>query len=480
MESLEKYASLVPNPVQKLKLINRIVEKHGKESKFLYRIIPGFGEIILRRLIFDELKILVPNVPLSDRKKVNGGRLNLYQRLLWALYPVRLPVCSTIVALMFVLTFWMTFRGLSSIAQAYFNDSRSGLSSMRAMAEDDDSEEAVPKDPDPIWLVDTSKDIEVYSNRLRINTSQTVKNIPRKYLAFPRSMVPFPESDKITGKVAGILYHTSESDILPLSEALNNSIKASSLRLISFIRRNRCYNYLIDRYGQVYRIVDEDQAAYHAGNSVWADDGNIYLNLNHAFIGICFEGKDFVSEEDGLRVKDRSSISDSQLKSAKELTDWLRFKYKIKDANCVTHGLASVSPGKMLIGFHMDLARGFPYVKMGLSDKYKKTVPSITLFGFNYDGYFLKAMENHICKGILLSVLELQKKAAENKVTENSFRIVLNSRYTIMSEWEETVDQETALDWNGSPMDESPSLPSASGEIRQCLVGEFQNLQHFK
>ena len=31
------------------------------------------------------------------------------------------------------------------------------------------------------------------------------------------------------------------------------------------------YNFLIDRFGRVYRVVQESDAANHAGNSIWAE-----------------------------------------------------------------------------------------------------------------------------------------------------------------------------------------------------------------
>ena len=145
----------------------------------------------------------------------------------------------------------------------------------------------------PIWLVEKTSDREFYSNRLQIITIHTIPNMPREYYRFPRDAKHLPANSKITNKISGILYHASESDIYPFMPEMNRTILKYSKKLIEFLLRNKSYHYFIDRFGRVYRLVQEDHAAFHAGNSIWADDEEVYLNLNHAFIGICFEGKDF-------------------------------------------------------------------------------------------------------------------------------------------------------------------------------------------
>jgi len=47
--------------------------------------------------------------------------------------------------------------------------------------------------------------------------------------------------------------------------------------------------HFIDRFGRVFRVVAEESKANHAGNSVWANGGRVYLSLNHAFLGVSFE-----------------------------------------------------------------------------------------------------------------------------------------------------------------------------------------------
>ena len=302
---------------------------------------------------------------------------------------------------------------------------------------------------DPIWLVEKTIDREFYSNRLQIITKYTMSNIPREYYRFPKNSKYMPVNSKITDKISGILFHASESDLYPFMPEMNRSILKYSKRLIKYLLRKKSYHFFIDRFGRVYRLVQEDHAAFHAGNSIWADNEEIYLNLNHAFIGICFEGKDF--EEIILRTQKKggtknskstllkptgiSSFNEAQLRSGKELTDWLRVKYKISQHNCVPHALTSVNPDKMLIGFHLDLSRGFPFTEFGLTDKYQEPLPSIVEFGFLYDDYFEKIFNGELWRGIRYSQDILQRQALNSGVSVAEYRQGLHRRFSRYREW---------------------------------------------
>jgi len=301
----------------------------------------------------------------------------------------------------------------------------------------------------PIWLVEKTSEREIYSNRLQIITTHTISNIPREYYRFPKNSNPLPANSKITDKISGIVYHASESDLYPFMPEMNRSILKYSKRLIKYLLRKKSYHFFIDRFGRVYRLVQEDQAAFHAGNSIWADDEEIYLNLNHAFIGICFEGKDF--EEINIRKKKKrsstnskssllkptgiSTFNEAQLRSGKELTDWLRVKYKISQHNCVPHALISVNPDRMLIGFHLDLSRGFPFDRFGLSDKYQEPLPSMVEFGFLYDRYFEKIFNGQLWRGIRYSEEILQRQAGNSGMSFAEYRKSLHRKFSRYRKW---------------------------------------------
>lgn len=291
----------------------------------------------------------------------------------------------------------------------------------------------------PIWLVEKTGTNELYSNRLNIIATHTIDNVPRKYLLIPRSAAPDDNAVQPTQEVRGIVFHTSESDLLPFNPQMNRSIIDNSQRLIHFLKRNKSYHYFIDRFGRVYRIVREEHAAFHAGQAIWSDAENYYLNLNHAFIGICFEGRDFenltdladVSPGEAARIVSMaaSSINEAQIVSGKELTDWLRVKYHIHERNCVPHGLVSINQRTKLIGYHLDLSYDFPFLRFGLNDKYQNLLPSVVDFGFTYDRFFENIFQGKPWPGARRSVLLLHRLAREKQISLEAYQKKLWDRF---------------------------------------------------
>ncbi|MGE0453711.1 MAG: N-acetylmuramoyl-L-alanine amidase [Vicinamibacteria bacterium] len=228
--------------------------------------------------------------------------------------------------------------------------------------------------PKAVWLVEKGDRYEQFSNGLRVDTSFEVAGQPRRFRSFRIGLGLEPE---VSSQPVGILFHTTESDIWPLEAGFNENLRDSSQRLLRYLKRESVYHYLIDRFGRVFRVVDEASKANHAGHSVWAHGERVYLNLNHAFLGVSFETR----WEGGRSLP----ITEAQLTAGRNLTDQLRQRYAIAPEMCVAHGLTSVNPQKLLIGHHLDWARGFPFAAFGLPDQYERLPPSVALFGFGYD-----------------------------------------------------------------------------------------------
>jgi len=235
--------------------------------------------------------------------------------------------------------------------------------------------------PPSVWLVEKTTGSEQYSNGLRIDTAFSTLGERRRYRIFEagRGM-----SSGTFDKPAGILFHTSESDIWPLDEAHNEKLRDSSHNLLRYLKRNLVYHYMVDRFGRVFRVVEEEAKANHAGQSVWNRGSEVYLNLNHAFLGICFETR----WEGGHALP----ITAAQLAAGRSLTDYLRKRWEIPPDMCVGHGIVSVNAKKHLIGHHLDWARGFPFEAFGLPNQYERPLPSVAIFGFTYDQPFLAVM----------------------------------------------------------------------------------------
>ena len=270
--------------------------------------------------------------------------------------------------------------------------------------------------PAAIWLVEKGDGFEQYSNGLRIDTSLTVAGTPREFRIFGAQGLQ-PE---LHTRPIGILFHTSESDVWPLEASFNDNLRGSSQNLLRYVRRNRLYHYVIDRFGRVYRLVSEDAKANHAGNSIWEDDGRIVLNLNHAFLGVSFETR----WEGGRALP----ITRAQFSAGRDLADHLRHKWGIVPGMCVTHGLTSVNPKKYLIGHHVDWARGFPFDAFGLPDQYARPLPSVERFGFGY-GEELLAIMGDLWPGVAGGEQALGREAARSGRSVDEVRLEKRALY---------------------------------------------------
>jgi hypothetical protein len=272
-----------------------------------------------------------------------------------------------------------------------------------------------------VWLVDKTVDSETYSNGLRIDTRHMAPNHPRSYLAFP---VDRPDTTGVRrNQPAGIVFHTTESRQAPFEASENRALKRIGESLLDYVRRKHAYHYLIDRFGRVYSIVPETDAANHAGFSVWADESWFYLNLNESFLGVSFEA----STEPG---QVEASVSTAQVRSAAMLVEMLRDHYDISPWNCVTHAQVSVNPDNMRVGYHTDWASSFPFTQLGLPDNYALPLPALTAFGFEYDATFLRWAGTRLYSGVELSDDQLSRAAAAAGVTQVALRKTLRKRYT--------------------------------------------------
>jgi len=475
---IEEFAGLIPDPARKLKFLNRVLTKYQKISS-IYKLSASFQQTVVTKLAIDELEDLCPGV----RKKIKGlilsGRVPAPGGIRWHIYKFRYALLA-VVAVALVLGLGSAVASLKRIVRPEISTEQvlshelsrevitknvsevpvdkhrgGGIHAVQpqlAMALPEvregyveyglinnaiDSGEYIEKS---IWLVEAGLSSEVYSNGLRIITDYAVENEPRNYYRFFRDSDKLPAQQDRSNEIAGILYHAAESDIIDFKPEKNDSINRYSKALVRYICRHKFYNYFVDRFGRVYRVVREDHAAFHAGWSVWADNELVYLNLNHAFIGICFEGRDFKQpktedSQSHMRAMKGSTINEAQLISGKKLTDLLRAKYHISQHNCVTHGLVSINPKTMLIGYHLDLAQGFPFQRFGLKDKTKILLPAITEFGFSYDDYFVKVFDGKLWPGIKYSEEYLRRHAGMSDTALDEYRGQLARRFKRWFEW---------------------------------------------
>lgn len=274
--------------------------------------------------------------------------------------------------------------------------------------------------PPEVWLVEKSADSETYSNGLRIENRSAVANHARSYAAFPAGGEPAGAERR--SEPAGIVFHTTQSRQAPFEARQNPVLKRLGESLLDYVRRRRAYNFLIDRFGRVHRVVAESDAANHAGHSVWADGQWLYVNLNESFLGVSFEAE---TEAEGAGA----AASPAQVRAAAMLVEMLRARYKIAAVNCVTHAQVSVNPSNMRVGYHTDWASGFPFEQLGLPDNYARPLAALVEFGFEYDPAFLRWAGTRLQTGAELAEETVRKRAAGAGLRLPAYRKLLRARY---------------------------------------------------
>lgn len=277
--------------------------------------------------------------------------------------------------------------------------------------------------PDKVWRVDRSGALETYSNGLRVDLTFAETNKPRNpYPVFPLTGGAQPVRYQTTP--VGIVYHTSESNLVDFDETQNGRLKQLGRNLLQLVRAEHAYHYVIDRFGRVFRVVEESDIANHSGHSIWADAEGIYVNLNASFLAVAFEAQ----------TGESNSVTAAQVQAARMLTEMLRSKYAIPAGNCVTHAQVSVSGVNTHIGAHTDWGSQFPFAAVGLPDNYAQPLPSLTAFGFEYDTPFVQAIGGR-WKGLDLADAQVAQQAAAQRIPVTRYRAILQHRYSdILSE----------------------------------------------
>ena len=278
-----------------------------------------------------------------------------------------------------------------------------------------------------VWLVDRTEEFETHSNGLRIEHMSAASTHPRKYVALP--IKAGGGEAVVRTEPVGIVFHTTESQLVDFEEQKSVALQRVGRYLLDYVRENRCYHFVVDRFGRVHRTVEESDAANHAGWSVWADGQWAYVKLNESFLGIAFETQ---SQSNG------AAVTSAQIHAGRVLVEMLRSRYHIPAANCVTHAQVSVNPSNLRAGYHTDWERGFPFRSLGLPDNYAAPLASVLLFGFDADGF---PEGSGAERGMLAAETQLQREALSRKIPMAEYRRVLRSR------WRETL---SALKSDGS------------------------------
>jgi hypothetical protein len=376
---VDRYSRYISSPVSRLKFLNNVL--NIDRSRGGWKKVPLIGSLPDRAMIIVELSKVLPL----------GEPAPLGIRLTSLLYRVRYAVYAIFVGFVLIagasLVYAVSKLASSISVSTEAKDISSGNQPAAPGATRGEAVTAIASGAltlDKVWLAEQGDGFEFYSNGARVLTEFETGGAKRSFYRFDLASLNDGSSQgEIVTRPVGIVYHVSESDLLPFTGRYNSSLQNHSRALLEYAREHRLYNYVIDRFGRTYRIVRDELSANHAGNSVWSDGRAVYVDLSASFIGICFEGRGATIGAEG--------INEAQIYAARVLTAVLRSKYGIEDANCVTHGLVSVNPSNRLMGYHTDWVSEFPFEALGLSNKYETELAAIARLGFGYDQAYVAA-----------------------------------------------------------------------------------------
>jgi hypothetical protein len=375
---VDQYSRLIKSPVQRLRFLNNALKE--EPSGWWASRIPFLGSLPERaRLVIELSKVLPPDqpAPLSFRLTALAYRL---RHLAYAL-------CLALVLSAGGGLVYLTSKLIGKISTPTEARDTASLPQEASAQADGQALATIGSEAgialDKVWLAEQKDGYEFYSNGARILTQYEIDGPERGFYRFD---LQAQSSDTPETSPVGIIYHLSEGDILPFDDRFNASLQDRSKALLEYARNHGLYNYVIDRFGRIYRIVKDEKTASHAGNSIWSDGRSFYVNLSSSFIGVCFEGR-----SDRKRTVGPDGINEAQIYAARVLTAVLRSKYQIEDANCVTHGLVSVNPSNRLMGYHTDWVAGFPFEAVGLSNKNSVELVAVSRLGFSYDQAYINA-----------------------------------------------------------------------------------------
>jgi len=409
---VDRYARYIQSPGLRLKFLKGAMQL-APPNAWLMKL-PLVGTLPYRAMLVMELSKVLPL----------AGRAPLGIRLTTLLYRARYAVYAACVVVTLMVSVSLVYWISKAASGLFASTEAKGAAAERAPeASGAPGSDAVPTIPAEagitnVWLAEHGAGYEFYSNGARVFTEHETAGVARNFYRFRLSaLASGADEGERRNRPVGILYHISESDLLPFDDQHNSSLQRHSQGLLEYAREKQLYNYVIDRFGRIYRIVRDEEMANHAGGSVWSDSQFVYVSLNASFIGVCFEGQSRRGKAIGA-----DGINEAQIYAARVLTAVLRSKYGIEDANCVTHGLVSISPSNKLMGYHTDWVTAFPFEALGLGSKYDTELVAISHLGFRYDSAYIAAAGGKRWPGLDKADAALKEAAQQDSVTVDEKR----------------------------------------------------------
>ncbi len=424
VRTIVDYSAKISDPVERLRYVHACRVVTEQNSWFLQ--IRPIGSAIFRLLWlgarFRGWQAKPRRAPWSER--------HVFRLLRWRLTVIRhrrlISALSGVLVCTAAVVMWFGGREPARVMEA------------AAHTESERAEVAAPHGPPAeIWLVESSDGADLYSNGLRVDNRYRTHTGPRVYAVLPRDGEAGPEALEWRQRPVGLVFHTTESDLAPFAKAYNHHIRYQGRQLLLYMQREALYNFAIDRFGKVYRIVPEQEYAHHSGRSVWAEGGELYVNLNHSFLGVAFETQRGLGASADMPGR---PLTQAQLAGGRMLTALLRQSFGIVDGNVVTHEMVSLNPANGLVGYHTDWRGRFPFWELGLPDNYRLAVPSIAEWGFRYDRQFVDQLGGRVWAGVRRAEKRFQSEAELRQISLERLR---KTRVARLREWIERLRELT-------------------------------------
>ena len=429
---VERYAAFFPRPEARLRFFNGTIAKQVSRQKKIEKTLKRFSfiektplyrwmmESMFHRSVIEELSDLLPDTRAERKQFLRGAKVSLGARFFLGMYRLRYPLYGVGLGLvgmllvgMYFATMWSGQRLNQYLAQKYGRDGRGQAGVIATKV----AQYLPGFDPNKVWLVKKEASYEIYSNGARILTEFETDNHSRNYFLYSKDDPLQAPTLPVQHDIIGVLYHTTESELVDFKSDNNDDLLRHTQGLLGWVQKKKSYNYVIDRIGQIHRVIRDEQAADHAGHSIWNDEKYTYVSLNESFLGVAFETKG-------------ESLTEAQVVAGRQLTSILRSKYNIRDVNCTTHGLVSFSPNNMVIGYHHDWAHNFPFEAMGVSDKYPVPPAHVSEYGCGWEEDIIAKMGGSLWAGVKPAETEFEQRASRSNLKPEELRKRMKGRYS--------------------------------------------------
>ncbi len=259
---VDRYSKYVSSPVLRLKFLNSALGV--SQTRGFWDRVPIVGSLPERAIIVIELAKVLP----VDQPAPFGLRLAAW------LYRVRYAVYALCAAIALVTAITLVYAATRVVSGLTVSTEAKDISlevqrppSGSGAAQTLASLAGAGVTPDKVWLAEQGDGYDFYSNGARVLTEFETEGIRRRFYRFPlEDLASSDVAGEQLSRPVGIVYHISESDLLPFNDRYNSSLNNQSRSLLEYSRAHRLYNYVIDRFGRTYRIVPDEFAANHAGS----------------------------------------------------------------------------------------------------------------------------------------------------------------------------------------------------------------------